>query len=139
MTIIVDRPPNFEAILKVFPQAERHGVIFAYGEHVFNPSGVVIPPALIAHEAVHQDRQRKQFTPEHWWEMYLTDPGFRYNEEVLSHAAEYRAQVRHIKDRNDRAKLLQATAMRLIAPLYNYLPSRSLNVAITDLRRELHL
>jgi hypothetical protein len=138
MSVIVARPPNFEMILKAFPNADKPGVIFAFGEDVYNPSGQEIPRALLAHEAVHGQRQLKQFTPDQWWELYVTDPEFRYNEELLAHAAEFKSQDFRGIDRNLRAKILQSTAARLCAPLYNYQPPRSLSQALYDLRWEIN-
>jgi hypothetical protein len=87
----------------------------------------VIPPPLIAHEEVHGQRQcvpngaiTRTINIERWWSAYLTDPEFRYREELAAHAAEYNMQAHHTRDRNDRAKLLMATARRLAAPLYAY-------------------
>lgn len=146
MSIIHDNPPNFELILKAFPDAGKAGVIFAYGKDIYSPYGEWIPPALIAHEAVHQRRQLAindhAGAPgsgiEVWWDKYVHDTEFRYREELAAHAEEYLAQARSV-DRNQRAKLLMSTAARLIAPLYNYQPWRSLNVAMRDLRWELGL
>ena len=140
--IIIGRPPNFELILKAFPDADKPGVIFAYGHDIYNPSGVTIPQALYAHEEVHGRRQLalegsliRTGRIELWWEKYIDDAEFRYREELLAHVAEYRAQAP--KDRNLRSKLLMVTAARLCAPLYNYQPPRSLSVAMRDLKWEL--
>lgn len=134
--IVYDAPPNYERILKAFPAASERGVLFAYGDYVYIPNGGSLPPALAAHESVHLTRQRELFTPDQWWDMYLTDPGFRYNEELLAHVAEYKAQLPGL-DRNQRHKLLMATAARLVAPLYHYEPPRSLNRALVDLRQSI--
>lgn len=134
--IRVDRPPNFEQILAAFPDANKPGVIFAFGEDIYNPSGDPIPVALLMHENVHNVRQRKFEKPEQWWDRYISDAEFRYTEELPAHVAEYKAQAQPL-DRNDRAKLLQFTARRLVAPLYNYVPPRTLSVAMRDIRWEL--
>lgn len=141
--IIHERPPNFADILKAFPNADKPGVIFAFGPHIYNPSGGEIPAALLRHEGVHQSRQlhaSKDRTPEqmvnNWWVNYIADDEFRYREELAAHVEEYRAQL-HGLDRNYRAKLLQATAQRLIASLYSYNPPRSLSQALCDMRQEL--
>jgi hypothetical protein len=136
VSVIVARPPNFELILRAFPKADQPGVIFAFGDDVYNPSGVNIPAPLIAHEGVHQSAQRK-ITPERWWERYVAEPDFRYDEELRAHVAEFKAQDYRGLDRNLRAKLLQHTAQRLVAPLYNYPPTKTLTQAIRDLRWEL--
>jgi hypothetical protein len=128
--IIKGWPPNFERILAAFPNADKPGVIFAHGD-IYNPSGNVIPPALMAHEEVHLNRQRNA-GPTQWWDRYLTDSEFRYNEELLAHVAEFKAQRGN--DRNQGARLLLATALRLVAPLYSYTPPRNLQQAVRDLR-----
>jgi hypothetical protein len=138
MTVRVERPPNFDQILAAFPGADASGVIFAYGDDIFSPGGADISPALLAHEAVHGRRQQGpgEMSPEIWWALYIQDPKFRYREELYAHVAEYKAQAGPL-DRNARARLLQVTAKRLIAPLYHYVPPHSLATAMRDLRWEL--
>jgi hypothetical protein len=133
--IIIDRPPNFELIKVAFPKASDPGVLFAYDGNIYNPTGGPIPPALIAHEEVHL-REQKYVGADYWWEKYLTDSEFRYYEELLAHVAEFKMQ-RVANDRNFGARLLMSTALRLVAPLYNYLPPRSLQRALKDLQREI--
>lgn len=135
--IRIERPPNFDQILEKFPKADGHGVLFAYGEYIYNPSNVVIPHWLMAHEYRHCARQW-QADPEAWWSKYLTDDEFRYGEELLAHVEEYIAQARRVKDRNERARLEMRTAARLIAPLYNYTPPRSLAQAVRDIHLLAH-
>ena len=132
--IILDRPPNFEQVHAAFPRADGPGVLFAYYPNIHNPSGIVIPPALIAHEEVHLNRQRNG-GPTQWWDQYLTDSEFRYNEELLAHVAEFKMQ--RCSDRNFVARLMIATALRLVAPLYNYVPPRTLQQAMKDIRQEI--
>jgi hypothetical protein len=143
--IIVDRPPNFELIQAAFPKSVNPGVMFAYDGNIYNPSGQTIPPALIAHEEVHLRRQREMGPdadsttrwsgPEFWWQRYLEDSEFRYNEELLAHVAEFKMQ--RTRDRNFVARLMVHTALRLVAPLYNYQPPRTLQQAMKDLQREI--
>jgi hypothetical protein len=132
--IIHDRPPNFEVIQAAFPKAVEPGVMFAYDGNIYNPSGKIIPPALIAHEEVHLKRQIMHGA-DIWWDHYLRDSAFRYHEELLAHVAEFNAQ--RGPDRNQGARLLISTALRLVAPLYNYQPPRNLQEAIRDLRQEI--
>lgn len=137
MTVLIERPPNFEKIVQAFPKAENEGVLFAYGEHIYNPSGIFIPQQLLAHEYRHCARQW-QNDPDAWWDKYIIDDEFRYGEELIAHVEEYIAQARLTKDRNQRARLEQVTAARLIAPLYNYQPPRSLAQAIKDIHLLAH-
>jgi hypothetical protein len=139
LSVNYQRPPNFEQILAAFPDADKPGVIFAFGNTIHNPSGGIIPPALLAHEAVHQQRQLlrgAEHGPAAWWADYCAFADFRYREELLAHVAEYKAQE-HGLDGNRRAKLFMNTVARLVAPLYNYQPPRSFSEATRDLRREL--
>jgi hypothetical protein len=133
--IIVDRPPNFEQVRAAFPMAEGFGVIFAYDGIIYNPSGNYIPLALLAHEETHLIRQ-KDVGADYWWREYIAQSRFRYEEELLAHAAEFLV-LKTTKDRNAGAALLMRTAMRLVAPLYNYQPPRTLQEALKDLRREI--
>lgn len=144
--IIVDRPPNFEQIKIAFPKSDGGNVIFAYAGDIYCPSGAAIPPALIAHEEVHLARQKMmepcsgsatQWSgPDLWWQYYLEDSEFRYQEELLAHVAEFKVQ-RTTNDRNFGARLLTATALRLVASLYDYQPPRTLQQALKDLRQEI--
>jgi hypothetical protein len=133
--IINERPPNFELIRLHFPKAESPGTLFAYDGSIYNPSGTVVPPALVAHEEVHLHRQRDA-GPNEWWNRYILDSEFRYTEELLAHVAEFKMQ-KGTNDRNLGARLLIQTALRLIAPLYNYTPPRSLQQAMKDLKQEI--
>lgn len=135
--IKIEWPPNIVRITVAFPDAGKHGVLFAYGEDIYNPSGVTIPHFLLAHEYRHCARQW-QADPEAWWDKYLTDDEFRYGEELIAHVEEYIAQARGTKDRNARARLEMRTAARLIAPLYNYVPPRSLAQAVRDIHLLAH-
>lgn len=130
--IRLERPPNWDSVIKAFPHAATLPTLFAYGEDIYNPSGVHIPAALIAHEYRHCARQFTVGT-EAWWAQYLTDDEFRYTEELLAHVEEYRVQAAGLKDRNARAKLSMRTASRLVAPLYNYQPPRTIRQAQRDL------
>lgn len=139
MRIEVAKPPNFERILEVFPLAAQEGVLFAFGDVIYNPSGVGIPRALRAHEEVHGARQRTGGVSE-WWNAYLTDPAFRYTEECAAHAAELWELNATLSpyDGNGRARHLMRTAHRLTALLYAYPPGQqTIKDALKDLKREL--
>ena len=134
MYVVIDRPPNFEQIVAAFPKATDPGVIFAYGDTIYNPSGSIIPPELIAHEQAHGRQQRDwQAGVDIWWRQYIADLEFRYHEELYAHVAEMRATC--VSDRNQRAHLLMHTARRLIAPLYNYGLTKTYNQALRDLSK----
>lgn len=120
MKIEVAYPPNFDAVCETFPLAAQPGVIFAYGDTIYNPSGAGIPTPIREHEEEHGKRQRACGVEE-WWERYLADRVFRYEEELLGHAAELASLLaRTGGDRNQIARLETRTAHRLLAPLYDY-------------------
>ena len=119
MEVVVAPPPNFEDILRVFPLASRPGTLFTYGQTIYNPSGIVIPGQIKAHEAVHGQRQgTNEEEIRNWWARYLEEPVFRLEEELLAHRAEYRAFRGWTKDRNAVARQLDYIAQRLCGPLY---------------------
>lgn len=112
MKIIATFPPNYAEINRAF-NIRGKPVIFAYGDTVYNPSRVKIPPQLVAHEAVHLDRQGSD--PKTWWDRYISDPQFRLEEEIPAHQAEYINLVER------GISVMQACdwiATRLASPLY---------------------
>lgn len=118
MQVVVGYPPNFAAISAAFPQARNTGVLFAYGEIVYNPSGVVIPLQLIAHESVHEKQQAHEGGPANWWASYIADEEFRMMQELPAHQTEFRNYCLRVKDRNLQAKMLHGIASRLSGKLY---------------------
>lgn len=121
MNIRIEFPPNYAEVAAAF---DLRGVkpIFAWGDTIYNPHDVPIPPELIAHESVHIQRQAGD--PASWWQQYIADPQFRLNEELMAHAAEYRYIIDSKKSsRNQRRIALKITAQRLAAKLYGSLIS----------------
>lgn len=107
-------PPNYSAIITAFPHVARSpGVIFCYGETIHAP-GRDVTPYDVAHERVHSERQGSD--PAGWWDRYLSDPQFRFDEELAAHIAEYRWFAG--KPRNERRFMLRQIAQRLAGPLY---------------------
>ena len=111
-------PPNIEEIAAVLPEARKGAVFFSWGPGVvYNPKRVELSPELIAHENVHGERQGAIGVGV-WWERYLADPRFRFNEELLAHRAEYQVFCEHASDRNLRYRFASAVAKRLSSKLY---------------------
>lgn len=119
MKIVLADPPNIDAIDAVFQVRGKKGVIFTWGDTIYNPSGAVISAPLKAHEGVHYNRQTND-TPkiEAWWERYLRDLEFRLAEEFPAHKAEYQQYCQFERDRNRRMFALTQIAERLAGPLY---------------------
>lgn len=111
--VVHDYPPLYDEIAKAFALAP--GVIFSWGDRIYNPGGVIIAPQLIPHEAVHGERQLGDI--EGWWRRYIAELPFRLEEELRAHQAEYRYLLRH-GNRGSRRRALKQTAARLAAPLY---------------------
>lgn len=119
MKVLVAYPPMFEEIAAVFPQARKPGVVFTWGNMIYNPSDTSIAPQIMAHESVHSQRQGQTFDEiAAWWKRYLHEPRFRLEEELEAHRAEYRAFKSWAKDRNDIARELHTIAARLSSQLY---------------------
>ncbi len=98
-------------------------VIYAWGTTIYNPSNFDIPPQLMAHEAVHGQRQGSDIVG--WWRRYIDDVAFRLAEEIPAHRAEYLALVGGQPNRQQRRQALKKTAKRLAAPLYGMAISRA--------------
>ena len=120
MKIVVDFPPNIEAIRKTFDLSGHE--VFCYGDTIYNPGGFELIPALIAHEEVHERQQESG--AEWWWARYLKDPVFRLEQELAAHRVEYRVLCEQTKDRNKRAMLLAHVAGKLASPTYGGIVSR---------------
>lgn len=134
MKVLVRRPPNFDAILARFPMAFR-AVLFAYGDVIYNPHGVRIPPELFVHEGVHGARQLAYAGGvEAWWEHYLADSAFMIEEEALAHVAEYGAVLDGVPlpSRSAQKRALALIADRLSGPLYGNAMSLSAAVRIIE-------
>ena len=118
--IVIDYPPIIEEIKAVFPAVgTTKGVIFSWGDKIYNPDNVHISEALHAHELVHGTRQTSdEAAIIKWWRTYLADTEFRINEELLGHKAELAVLFKTQPDRNKRIILAQQVARRLSGPIY---------------------
>jgi len=119
--IIKAYPPNFNELAKVFPIKGKPGIVFAYGDYIYNPSGQRLSPEIVAHEETHCARQKDAET-HLWWHAYCTWPDFRLNEEVIAHRAEW-DRWRDIWPSRMDEKELDRLASRLSSPLYGSLIS----------------
>lgn len=111
-------PPNIDRIEAAF-HTMHMPVIYAYGGVIYNPHEVHLFQFLVEHEAVHMARQGDD--PDAWWDRYLKDEEFRYDEELWAHVREweYRRKGKDGK-RYTKDALLNETARRLVAPFYQY-------------------
>ncbi len=110
-------PPNIDMIAEAFPMALKPGVVFAYGDEIYVPSGKELTHHLKVHEAVHGLRQ-KEIGLDFWWQRYIEDEVFRYNEELIAHFGEYRSMIVENQTRPFRRKVIKFIAKKLAHPLY---------------------
>ena len=120
MKILRAYPPNFKAISEVFPVMGRPGILYAWGDKLYNPSGVKLTPWIEAHEQTHMDRQTDA---EAWWAEYLIYPTFRLQEEILAHQYEWGMFHSFYTSPTYLEKYLDMMAKRLSSPLYGNLIS----------------
>lgn len=117
--VVHEYPPIYEQIERAFPAIKGQAILFAWGDKIYNPLGVDVPPHLFSHEAVHGERQFNYgdpFTVLGWWEYYLKSAGFRFAEEVVAHRAEFDALCRRRSSK--RAQHLEVVAQKLCSPIY---------------------
>lgn len=118
MNIVVGPPPNHQIILDTFKLHGRRGILFCYGGTIYDPHGVGVHPSKVPHEKVHSERQRAAGV-EAWWDRYLVDVTFRFDEELPAHVAEY-AWFEGLP-RNQRRIHLRNIARNLAGPLYGHM------------------
>lgn len=117
MKIINENPP--EKLLNAIVENGMHphpGVIFTYGDIIYNPNGADIPDHLITHEKTHCDQQGND--PDAWWGRYLTDQYFRVEQESEAYARQFAHICVKVKDRNHRYRILIDLASILSGPIY---------------------
>lgn len=120
--IVFDFPPIYKEIERTFPLVKRGGVIFAWGDTIFNPFKVDIPTQLRVHEQVHGVRQGSDVFG--WWLRYLHEPEFRLVEETVAHLAEMKVLFGPNPNRQMKRRIILSTAKRLANPVYRYGCSR---------------
>lgn len=118
MKIVIGFPPNIDLIRARFPL--HQGVVFTYGDTLYNPDGAIIPNHLLVHEEVHVRQQGS--TPEKWWEIYFIDKEFRLSQEAEAYGAQYQF-VHSRSSRQVSRDFLKTLANQLSSPLYGKLCS----------------
>jgi hypothetical protein len=98
MKVLKAYPPNIAQIQKVLNPP--FATVFTYGDTIYNPNvDAELPPDLVAHERVHMFQQMKFLTPGEWWDKYLKDENFRFNQEVEAYKAQWKI-MRHSRMAN---------------------------------------
>ncbi len=124
MNFSKEYPPNYEKLKARFPALEKNTrVVFTYGDTIYAPHAGQLDPNLIAHEETHY-WQQVEMGAEAWWNRYLSDDLFRFEQEVQA----YRAQYRHLQEhspRDYRRKVLKQLSKDLSSEIYGNLISRA--------------
>lgn len=122
--MILGKPPIWEEANKAFQL--REGVVFTYGDTLYNPEAIQIPRDLMIHEETHAKQQEYNETvAKIWWMKYIEDPEFRLSQELEAYRAQYKYICSIIKDRNARDRNLRTIAKILASPMYGSIISES--------------
>ncbi len=120
MKIIIAKPPIWDEANKLFRLKELGlGVIFTYGDTIYNPFNIPVTRDLVAHEEKHAEQQQHDETCAGlWWKRYVEDPAFRIEQEAQAYRAQFKCICKTVKDRNNRARNLHMLASQLSGPIY---------------------
>lgn len=123
MKVIRAYPPIYTTLIEHFPIKGKPGILYAWGDRIYNPSGISVPEWLIAHEEVHGVRQGIADSILAWWQRYIASPDFRLAEEVPAHQREWYV-INGMKIPGDtKERYLASMAARLSGPLYGSMVS----------------
>lgn len=120
--ILTERPPIFNKIIEAGLKPNELKTIYTYGDTIYNPGGMEIPPDLICHEMVHMRQQREmEGGPDGWWDLYLKNANMRLEWEVEAYVAQYKYFCSRKKSRNAQLSILAAIAIILSGPTYGHM------------------
>ena len=132
MKIIFDYPPNYDRICKYFPVKNKKGIVFTYGNLLYNPDDGYIPEHLVVHEETHARQQE-----EHnggavgWWEQYFKNAKFRLLQELKAYQNQYQYAVKH-ENRKMRRVILDRISKDFASDIYgNLLTKKNARKLIT--------
>jgi hypothetical protein len=121
-------PPNIAEIAKRFRITPE--TVFAYGDTLYSPLGLGIPPDLMVHEEVHE-RQQSEAGVEQWWAMYLENESFRLSQEVEAYRAQWK-YLQGVLNRKGRLAALNRLAENLASPMYGSIINKKLAKELID-------
>lgn len=114
-------PPNIEDIRKMFPL--HKGIVFTYGDVLYNPDNCFIDNYLQYHELTHAFQQKNKVA--RWWKLYLEDKAFRFTQELEAYQNQYNLFCQQHKDRNKQNYYLNKLSADLSSEMYGSICSRS--------------
>lgn len=116
MIIKNEFPPNYAAIVDKFPFVKKlKTVVFCYGDVLYNPYNGPIQEHLLVHERTHTKQQGNDI--EGWWNKYLNDSAFRFQQELEAYRNQYEYFASH-NDRDTRRWFLKMIATDLSSAMY---------------------
>lgn len=118
MKIVKGYPPIIDKIKEKFTIHDT--TVYTWGDTIFTPAGVIINDHVMIHEEIHEWQQRRIGSPEAWWERYLADPAFRFQQELEAYQAQYKFFMKH-HDRNKVFFFLHGIAGDLSGELYGHM------------------
>jgi len=131
-TVVASVPPMYDEVIDRFPAVIGAAVVFSYGDKVYNPQAIRVPYEILAHEAVHADRQ-EIYGVEKWWDSYLTDDVFRLEEEFDAHLLEHEMLQEWCRNRAERRQYEAIMSKKLASPIYDF---RQPRLAMRDALRK---
>ena len=120
MKILAEKPPEWimHGCLSQF-RVNVEGTFWTYGDTIYSPGGLNVPPDIQAHEEQHSVQQAAhEGGKDGWWREFLASPRFRLEQEAEAYGAQYRFYCENVGDRNKRALFLHRLAATLAGPLY---------------------
>lgn len=114
MKIVKEFPPNIDLIRNRFTL--HKGIVFTFGDTIYNPDDGLIDAPLLFHETTHSVQQGDN--PTKWWARYLIDDDFRFVQELEAYQNQYKKYCELNKDRNARARFLNRIATDLSSSMY---------------------
>lgn len=95
MKVVDEYPPNYKEICQAISGVQsKEGVVFTYGDTIYNPYNGEIQDHLDVHETVHKSQQM-QIGVEEWWNKYLESSEFRLKQEISAYRAQYKFVYKH--------------------------------------------
>lgn len=115
-TISHEFPPNIDTIRDHFPLTGNE--IFAYDGVIYHPGSGHLTAPLIAHEQVHFRQQEEVGGAAQWWDLYIKNPEFRFDQELEAHREELRVFCKLTRRRDAQWKYAAQLGYRLASPVY---------------------
>lgn len=115
--IVIGYPPNYDKIAARFDIASKP-VVFSYDGKLYNPLAGNVAMHLMKHEMVHAEQQIKIGGSELWWNKYLVDKDFRFNQEVEAYGVQYKYFCSLKSDQFKQRVFLNKIAGDLASPIY---------------------